>query len=151
MEPVQQARQWYAEELRFTSKVRSPAVIDAFATVPLEQFVGSGPWRIKCPMDLAEYWTTDDEDPRHVYHDVLVALDEPRGTNNGQPSLWAYLFDHLYLAPGNRYFTSAAVPGTTPPLLPSLWAQPGGLPQSRLTRPWLRRRKWRSPIGPRSE
>ena len=26
-------------------------------------------------------------DPRHVYHDVLIALDEARGLNNGQPSL----------------------------------------------------------------
>ena len=26
-------------------------------------------------MRLAEYWTTENADPRHVYHDVLVALD----------------------------------------------------------------------------
>ena len=102
MEPVEQARQWYAEELRFTAKVRSSAVVDAFATVPREQFVGPGPWRIKSPMDVAEYWTTDDDDPRHVYHDALIALDEPRGINNGQSSLWAYLFDHLDLAPGEQ-------------------------------------------------
>jgi protein-L-isoaspartate(D-aspartate) O-methyltransferase len=102
LEPVEQARQWYAEELRFTARVRSSAVIDAFATVPREQFLGPGPWRIKSPMDLAEYWTTDEDSPNHVYHDVLVALDESRGINNGQPSLWAYLFDHLDLAPGEQ-------------------------------------------------
>ena len=51
---------------------------------------------------MAEYWTTDDDDPRHVYHDVLIALDESRGINNGQPSLWAYLFDHLDLVPGEQ-------------------------------------------------
>ena len=73
---VERARRWYAEELRFTAKVSSPAVIDAFATVPRERFVGPGPWRIKSPMSLAEYWTTGDADPRHVYHDVLIALDE---------------------------------------------------------------------------
>ena len=77
-------------------------MVDAFATVPREQFVGPGPWRIKSPMDLAEYWTTGDADPRHVYHDVLIALDESRGINNGQPSLWAYLFDHLDLVPGEQ-------------------------------------------------
>jgi protein-L-isoaspartate(D-aspartate) O-methyltransferase len=44
---------------------------------------------------MAEYWTTDDADPRHVYYDVLIALDGSRGINNGQPSLWAYLFNHL--------------------------------------------------------
>ena len=77
-------------------------MVNAFATVPREQFVGPGPWRIKSPMDLAEYWTTDDNDPSHVYHDVLIALDESRGIHNGQPSLWVYLFDHLDLMPGEH-------------------------------------------------
>jgi protein-L-isoaspartate(D-aspartate) O-methyltransferase len=102
LERIEQARHSYAEELRFTARVKSSAVVNAFATAPREQFVGPGPWRIKSPMDLAEYWTTDDDDPSHVYHDVLIALDEPRGINNGQPSLWAYLFDHLDLMPGER-------------------------------------------------
>jgi protein-L-isoaspartate(D-aspartate) O-methyltransferase len=77
-------------------------VVNAFATVPREQFVGPGPWRIKSPMDLAEYWSTDDHDSSHVYHDVLIALDESRAINNGQPSLWAYLFDRLDLVPGEH-------------------------------------------------
>jgi SAM-dependent methyltransferase len=77
-------------------------VVNSFATVPREQFVGPGPWRIKSPMDLTEYWITDDADPRQVYHDVLIALDESRGINNGQPSLWAYLFDRLDLTPGEH-------------------------------------------------
>ena len=102
MEPVEQARQSYAAELRFTARVRSSVVVDALATVPREQFVRPGPWRIKSPMDLAEYWTTDDDNPIHVYHDVLIALDESRGINNGQSSLWAYLFNRLDLAPGEQ-------------------------------------------------
>jgi protein-L-isoaspartate(D-aspartate) O-methyltransferase len=92
---VDQARRWYAEELRFTARVASDAVVAAFATVPREQFVGAGPWRVKSPMNMAEYWTTPDADPHHVYHDVLIALDETRNLNNGQPSLWALLFDQL--------------------------------------------------------
>jgi protein-L-isoaspartate(D-aspartate) O-methyltransferase len=102
LEPVEQARKWYAAELRFTARVRSFAMVNSFATVPREQFVGPGPWRIKSPMDLAEYWTTDDDDPRQVYHDVLIALDESRGINNGQPSLWGYLLDRLDLVPGEH-------------------------------------------------
>jgi len=51
-------------------------------------------------MSLAEYWTTENADPRHVYHDALVAIDETRPLNNGQPSLWAHLYDRLGLAPG---------------------------------------------------
>jgi hypothetical protein len=96
------ARQSYAEELRFTASVRSRAVVAAFAAVPRERFVGSGPWWVKSPMNLAEYWTTDDADPRAVYHDVLIALDEERGINNGQPSLWAFLFDRLGIAAGEH-------------------------------------------------
>src|SRR5277367_352222 len=96
------ARQSYAEELRFTANVRSRAVIAAFAAVPRERFVGSELWRVKSPLNIAEYWTTDDADPRAVYHDVLIALDEERGINNGQPSLWAFLFDRLGIAAGEH-------------------------------------------------
>jgi len=114
---IEQVRRWYAEELRFTARVSSPSVVDAFATVPRERFVGPGPWLIKSPMNLAEYWMTEDADPRRVYHDVLIALDEARGINNGQPSLWAYLFsqigivageDALHLGCGTGYYTAIA-------------------------------------------
>lgn len=43
---------------------------------------------------------TEDADPRQVYHDVLVAIDETRRLNNGQPSPWASLYDQLGLATG---------------------------------------------------
>src|ERR1700730_15465020 len=102
MEPVEQARQSYAKELRFTARVRSSAVVNAFATVPREQFVGPGPWRIKRPMDLAEYWTTEDDNPSHVYHDVLISIDDTRDINTGQPVLWAYLFDGHEQVRGDR-------------------------------------------------
>ena len=99
---VMAARQFYAEELRFTARIRSPAVVAAFAAVPREDFVGRAPWLIRSPMGAAEYWTTDGADPRTVYHDVLIALDAVRGINNGQPSLWAFLLDQLDIAAGER-------------------------------------------------
>ena len=111
------ARRWYAEELRYKAKVSSLAVLNAFSTVPREDFVGRGPWRFLSPMNAAEYWTSDDADPHYVYHDVLIALDEERGINNGLPSLWAYLFDHveiktgdhvLHLGCGTGYYTAIA-------------------------------------------
>ena len=49
---IAEARRRYAEELRFTAKVGSRAVIDAFATVPRERFLGPGPWRILSPMAM---------------------------------------------------------------------------------------------------
>jgi protein-L-isoaspartate(D-aspartate) O-methyltransferase len=99
---IAQARRWFAEELRHTAHVRSPAVVQAFATVPREHFAGPGPWRLLSPIGGPDYWTTDDADPRRLCHDVLVAIDEKRRLNNGQPSLWAALFDQLALRPGDR-------------------------------------------------
>src|SRR5258707_5171659 len=99
---IKQARRWFAEELRHTAHVRSPTVIEAFATVPREHFVGPGPWRVLSRLGGPDYWTIDDSDPRRLCHDVLVAIDETRRLNNGQPSLWATLFDQLAVATGDR-------------------------------------------------
>jgi protein-L-isoaspartate(D-aspartate) O-methyltransferase len=96
------ARRWFAEELRHIARIRSSAVVQAFATVPREHFAGPGPWRLLSPWYLQDYWTTEDADPRHLCHDVLVAIDEVRRLNNGQPSLWAFLYDQLGLAPGEH-------------------------------------------------
>jgi protein-L-isoaspartate(D-aspartate) O-methyltransferase len=99
---IASARRWFAEELRYVSCVRSSAVIAAFANVPREHFAGAGPWRLLSPMAMSGYWTTADTDPRHLYHDVLIALDETRRLNNGQPSLWAFVYDQLDLAAGQH-------------------------------------------------
>ncbi|HWE07013.1 MAG TPA: hypothetical protein VG274_09910, partial [Rhizomicrobium sp.] len=48
------------------------------------------------------YQTFEDDDPRVLYHDVVVALDEDNEINNGQPSLWARVFDELNTQPGER-------------------------------------------------
>jgi protein-L-isoaspartate(D-aspartate) O-methyltransferase len=97
---IDQARRTFAEELRFVAHLGDSRVVDAFAAVPREHFVGPGPWRIYHMSD--GYWSTPDADPRHLYHNVLVALDESTGLNTGQPSLWAGYFDRLGLRPGER-------------------------------------------------
>jgi protein-L-isoaspartate(D-aspartate) O-methyltransferase len=99
---IEMARRWFAEELRHTAQLQSPGVVKAFATVKREQFAGPGPWRLLSPIRMTEYWTTESADPAHLYHDVLVAIDEKRRLNNGQPSLWACLFDQLGLARGEH-------------------------------------------------
>ena len=43
---LSQARRLYAEELRYSTGARSDLVIDAFATVPRERFLGPGPWKL---------------------------------------------------------------------------------------------------------
>ena len=62
------------------ARVRSPAVVEAFANVPREHFAGPGPWR---PWYVRDYWTTQDADPRHLCHDVLVAIDDARRRRTG--------------------------------------------------------------------
>jgi protein-L-isoaspartate(D-aspartate) O-methyltransferase len=101
-DPIEMRRRFYAEELRFTTGMRSARVQTAFATVPRERFVGDGPWLVKSLWNLADYWTTEDANPANVYHNVLIALDEKLGLNNGQPSLWAFLFDKLGVAAGEQ-------------------------------------------------
>jgi protein-L-isoaspartate(D-aspartate) O-methyltransferase len=44
---------------------------------------------------------TEDADPRRLYQNVLIALDESKGINNGQPSLWAEFLDRLELREGD--------------------------------------------------
>jgi protein-L-isoaspartate(D-aspartate) O-methyltransferase len=119
-DPVEAARQFYAEELRFLTHMSSRALFTAFATVPRERFVGPGPWRT---MGNGGFWTTEDADPRHVYHNALIALDEAKGINNGQPSLWAQFFeqlgvqagDHvLHLGCGTGYYTAILAELTGP-------------------------------------
>jgi protein-L-isoaspartate(D-aspartate) O-methyltransferase len=99
---IKAARRWFAEELRYVARVKTAGVVAAFGAVPRELFAGPGPWRILSPMRMGKYWSTDSADPRHLYHDVLVTIDEARGINNGQPSLWAALYDELDLRRGER-------------------------------------------------
>ena len=90
---LEAARRWFAEGLRTACHLTDAHVVDAFAAVPRETFAGPGPWRLFHFVD--GYWSTLDADPRRLYHNVLVALDESRGLNIGEPALWARHFDRL--------------------------------------------------------
>jgi protein-L-isoaspartate(D-aspartate) O-methyltransferase len=96
---VEQVRRFYADELCRVNRIASPAVHDAFATVPRERFVGPGPWTIQ---STGSCWFTEDTDPRRLYRDALIVLDEIKHLNNGQPSLWAIHFDKLGIHPGDQ-------------------------------------------------
>jgi protein-L-isoaspartate(D-aspartate) O-methyltransferase len=99
-EAIEAARAAFAEELRYVAHVRSDRVVEAFATVPRERFLGERPWRV---FDFEDgYWETPGEDPRSAYHDVLFAIDAARELNNGKPQFWARLLDRLEIRPGDR-------------------------------------------------
>ena len=118
-----EARRWFAEDLRVTCHLRDERVVRAFADVPREQFLGPGPWRLR---HLADgYWDSPDDDPRWVYHNVLVALDESKGLNNGEPGLWARHFDSLAVRPGERVLQIGAGSGYYTAILAELVGSEG--------------------------
>ena len=85
MDSLQQQRQWYARLVAANAGVSAvhQRIIDAFATVPREQFLGPGPWKV---FTRSGYIETP-SDPALLYQDVLVALKSEAHLNNGQPSL----------------------------------------------------------------
>lgn len=107
MDELQAVRREFAEWLRENKHIRSDALLNAFATVPRETFLGPPPWKVwdpiaspavrdgKIPYELYD-------NPAMVYRDVLVALDAERGINNGQPSLWAIVYDRIDAQAGER-------------------------------------------------
>jgi protein-L-isoaspartate(D-aspartate) O-methyltransferase len=90
----------YAEELRGLAQVTHAPVIEAFAAVPRERFLGPGPWRV--PSATGGDALTPDDDPAHIYKNVLVSLDRDKRLNNGEPGYWAYAFEAIRPAPGER-------------------------------------------------
>ena len=115
---LEQVRADFAEKLREIAGLRSPSLVRALATVPREAFVGPGPWKILRLPDLPSGWAgrrwaghgghpryqlTPDDDPRHLYDMVLVALDANRTLNNGEPASLSRWLDSLDLGPGDRF------------------------------------------------
>jgi protein-L-isoaspartate(D-aspartate) O-methyltransferase len=106
------ARRWYAEDLRCRAPVlRHLHLIEAFAAVPREDFVGPGPWRIISDPRPHDAFLTPDDDPHWLYHDVLVTIDAGRNLNNGLPSFWARNLEHLDLVRGERVLQIGAGTG----------------------------------------
>lgn len=108
---LNEMRKFYAEEIRAVANIKTEALVAAFARVPREHFLGPGPWKIANPDALqspsahaksGNYRTTVDDDPRHLYHNVVVAIDAERQLNNGQPGSLPSWLDALELQEGNR-------------------------------------------------
>ena len=108
---IEDYRRFYANEIRFVANLNSPALVEAFARVPREKFIGPGPWQVgsaearalaAAGMGRATYVRVDDA--RHLYHNVVVVLDQARDINNGQPSALAHWINGLELHPGNRVY-----------------------------------------------
>ena len=101
-------RRFFAEEIEAVGKLKSPALVDAFAAVPRERFLPPGPWSVLADADVgmgmgpAKTRLTPDADPARVYHNIAVGIDPSRQLFNGQPSTLGAWVDVLELAPGSR-------------------------------------------------
>jgi protein-L-isoaspartate(D-aspartate) O-methyltransferase len=91
-------RRAFAEKLAAERGIRSTRVVEAFATVPREEFLPPGPWLVLA--DEAGYRSTPDADPRRLYEDMAVALDASRVLNNGAPGFLARVLDQLAIGEG---------------------------------------------------
>jgi protein-L-isoaspartate(D-aspartate) O-methyltransferase len=124
MKTLDELRREFAEKIGTLAGVRSPRLIEALASVPREDFLGPGPWQITRPKEIAAgYERTPDDDPQHLYDNVLVALDASRQLNNGEPAALLRWLDALALSPGDRllhvgcgvgYYTAIAAAGVAP-------------------------------------
>jgi protein-L-isoaspartate(D-aspartate) O-methyltransferase len=108
---LEDCRAFYAQEIRFAASVVTPGLVEAYARVAREKFLGPAPWQISSAearalsmagLHESSYVTVDD--PRDLYHNVVVALDRAKEINNGQPSALASWIDALALQPGDRAF-----------------------------------------------
>ncbi|HEY6306661.1 MAG TPA: methyltransferase domain-containing protein [Candidatus Angelobacter sp.] len=106
---LEDCRGFYADEVRFIAELSSPALVGALARVPREKFLGPGPWQIGSPesrssggMGQPVYVSVDD--PRDLYHNVLVGIDRAKSLNNGQPSALARWIGALELKAGERVY-----------------------------------------------
>ena len=81
---LEDVRAFFASLMAATSDSTDPRLERIFELVPREAFMGPGPWQIKAGRRYVE---TPDNDPRHLYQNVLVALDANKGINNGEPFL----------------------------------------------------------------
>lgn len=92
-------RRRYAEELAVRSDLQNREIVDAFAVVPREAFFGDGPWRV---LGEAGYETTPSADPAVLYENQMIAIDESRLLNNGEPAALAAWFECLGIRRGER-------------------------------------------------
>lgn len=111
MMTIEQCREFYSREVKFAANLTTPGLTEAFGRVPREKFLGPGPWQIgsaearamsAAGMVQLAYLTV--EDPRDLYHNVVVSLDRAKDINNGQPSALGRWIDAMRLKAGDRVY-----------------------------------------------
>jgi protein-L-isoaspartate(D-aspartate) O-methyltransferase len=111
MMTLEDCRAFYSQEIRFAANLTTPGLVEAFAHVPRENFLGPPPWligsaeaRALSAAGMLQMSYLPVEDPRDLYHNVVVSLDRSKDINNGQPGSLARWIEALALKPGDRAF-----------------------------------------------
>lgn len=99
-DPLAKVRRRFAEKIAKQQNVSDPRLIEAFATVPREHYLGPGPWHVLD--NTPGYVVTEGDDPALVYVNAPIALDPIRRINNGEPSLHIGLLAQLAPQPGDH-------------------------------------------------
>jgi protein-L-isoaspartate(D-aspartate) O-methyltransferase len=114
MERLQAHRQFFADLITSSAGISRAdrRLASAFASVPRENFLGPGPWKIFTASGPVE---TPSDDPVFLYQDVVVSIAPDRGINNGQPLLHAISIAALnpvhgetvlHIGAGTGYYTA---------------------------------------------
>lgn len=125
MSSIDAFRRFYAELIVRAGGAADERLIDAFATVAREDYLGPGPWSVF--FGNGKYLSTQIDDPRILYQDVLFAIDVERGINNGQPSLHAVALAACAPRPGERVTHVGAGAGYYSAVLAHLVGDAGGV------------------------
>jgi protein-L-isoaspartate(D-aspartate) O-methyltransferase len=99
-ESLAEIRRRFAEKIAKRQNVSDPRLIEAFASVPREHFLGPGPWHVLD--NTPGYVVTESDDPALVYVNAPIALDPVRRINNGEPGLHIGLLAQLAPQPGDH-------------------------------------------------
>lgn len=111
MMTLKDCRAFYAQEIRFSANPTTPGLLEAFARLARERFLGPAPWYIgsaetralsAAGMVQMSYLVV--KDPRDLYHNTVISIDRSKDINNGQPGSLARWIDALALKPGDRAF-----------------------------------------------
>ena len=115
-------RKSFAREMARVSGSPDMRLEKAFYSVHREDFLPPGPWKLLVEGRYAE---TPNSDPRHVYRNSVIALDAPKGINNGEPHLHAMWIGAVAPKPGETITQIGLGMGYYSAIL-SLLVQPGG-------------------------
>jgi protein-L-isoaspartate(D-aspartate) O-methyltransferase len=99
-------------------------IVEAFATVPRELFLGPGPWTAFTGAGLVE---TPSDNPAFLYQDIVVSIAPERKINNGQPSLHAAGLAALDLKKGDSVVQVGAGTGYYSAIMSRLVGETGSV------------------------